>query len=82
MIRSMRLDFPSYYPDPETGYCEDEASYLDYLHEIEEEEHYLEARLEAARAEGREVDPETGCTPAEMKEEEKLPDWMADERSK
>jgi hypothetical protein len=69
-----------YLPDPETGYCEDEAGYLDYLHEIEVEEQYRAAHL-VANEEPSGVDPETGCTAAEMKEEE-LPDWMSDERSK
>lgn len=73
------------YPDPDTGYYEDEASYLAYDRELELAAQNREDRLEweaeemqsklwdgerllAQRPEG--VDPETGCTAAEMKEEE------------
>ena len=72
-----------HFPDPDTGYYDDEERFyeLDAQHEAEEERKYLE-ELEASRGcgfDGRpitvskdqreELDPETGCTLAEMDEE-------------
>ena len=84
-----------YFPDPDTGYCDDERSYYDHDRELELAELQREVRFEVeaeemlsglwvgpivpyvdaspvsrsfAAPEG--IDSETGCTPAEMKEEE------------
>src|SRR5689334_5878714 len=84
-----------HYPDPDTGYCEDEQSLVDEDREQELAELEREQQFEAEAEEihtslwagpivpyvddspiypalfAREaVDPETGCTPAEMREDE------------
>ena len=84
-----------HYPDPDTGYCEDEQSFVDEDREQElaelEREQLLEVEAEEIRktlwagpivpylddspiypafVPREAVDPETGCTAAEMKEQE------------
>ena len=57
-------------PDPDTGYYDPEERFyeLDAEHEAAEEARYLE-ELEASYDGGVDIDPETGCTAAEMKED-------------
>ena len=68
-----------HFPDSDTGYYDTEEAFyaLDAQHEAAEERAYLE-ELEASHGEFdagpivpvADIDPETGCTAAEMKEEE------------
>ena len=69
-----------HFPDSDTGYYDTEEAFyaLDAAHEAAEEARYLE-ELEASHGcefDARpivpmaDIDPETGCTAAEMKEEE------------
>src|ERR1022692_4567674 len=69
-----------HFPDSDTGYYEDEYSFFAHDRELELIELEREQRFEAQAEEMHErlwagpvdMDPETGCTAAEMKEEEEI----------